>query len=487
MERILLSWIATTHDFIRSNGGASINPEGPNFEVHRHFWKYDRHLLLSQKSEQQVDPAMVVMQRGLSKQFPDHVIEPVFMGLEDIISVDEIRSKVEKLVLRHIDDDMDILVSTGTPSMMTAWYFVHFGLRLKTKLFQLRPKKYTKEKKRSEQIFETVEQSTVPSSIALRQTTMEEGSLSSPSFKLTPSIKPTYERARLVSQTDDATCLILGPTGTGKEHLARYIHDNSARKARPFIPVNCSALGSGDLLESRLFGYAADTFTGQKKGGRAGYVEDANGGTLFLDEIGDASEDFQQMLLRVLQEKEVTRVGASKPVSINVRVIAATHRDLLQLCEEGKFRWDLYYRLSLAELSLPSLRERGLTETRTLIDFFLESKRKKYGRNSKLKLSNDSRQILESYPFPGNIRELENLIEHLCIFSNETIEVSDLPSRILRDKGMSFRLDHAERLHIEAVYMYFEYNKKRTALALGVAPNTLKSKLAKYETTTDPM
>ena len=215
----------------------------------------------------------------------------------------------------------------------------------------------------------------------------------------------------------DATVLIAGETGTGKEVVARYLHYHSPRRAQPFVAVNCGAL-SESLAESELFGHEKGAFTGAAAR-HAGWFEAAEGGTLLLDEIGELSLSLQVKLLRVLQEREVTRVGSRRPIPVNVRVIAATHVDLAAAIRERRFREDLFYRLNVAALSLPPLRQRR-EDIPLLADHFLQQFARQLGRPP-LRLSEDSLAVLMEYAWPGNIRELENTLHNAVLLSHEPI------------------------------------------------------------------
>ncbi len=224
----------------------------------------------------------------------------------------------------------------------------------------------------------------------------------------------------------NSTILIQGESGTGKELIAKAIHHVSPRKDQPLIPVNCGAIPE-DLLESELFGHERGAFTGAAQK-RIGRFELANGGTLFLDEIGDMSPKLQVKMLRVLQEKVVEPVGGIKPVKVDVRVIAATHKDLEKEVAENRFREDLFYRLNVVPLYVPPLRER-CGDINLLINYFLDRSIKIHDR-AKLHVSREIHKILQEYAWPGNVRELENLIERLTILSEEEVHIDDLPPKI---------------------------------------------------------
>lgn len=241
-----------------------------------------------------------------------------------------------------------------------------------------------------------------------------------------PAMKEVYSLIETVAQYD-TTVLIYGETGTGKEVVARTIHERSHRSKMPFIPVSCSALSS-TLLESELFGHVRGAFTGAIKD-RMGRFEMANGGTIFLDEIGTLSHDIQMKLLRTIQERVIERVGSSELIHVNVRVISATNRVLTELITNGDFREDLYYRLKVFQINLPPLRERR-TDIPLLADYFIERFNKLYNR-SIIGLSPAAKDLLLRYIWPGNVRELENAIEHALVLSpGKIIESDSLPPEI---------------------------------------------------------
>lgn len=222
----------------------------------------------------------------------------------------------------------------------------------------------------------------------------------------------------------DSNLLIEGESGTGKEVLARFVHKNSSRKDKPFLVVNCASIPY-NLLESELFGYEEGAFTGAKKGGRPGYFEMANGGTLLLDEIGDMDIGLQSKILRVIQNKEIMKIGSNKIIPLDVRIIAATHKDLRALVAQGKFREDLYYRLEVIRIYIPPLRERK-EDIIYYIDNMLSKMRKKTRRD--VALGEDAMKILTNYDYPGNIRELENIIERAVVMDEDgIITKKDLP------------------------------------------------------------
>lgn len=253
-----------------------------------------------------------------------------------------------------------------------------------------------------------------------------------------PAMRKVLDLVARVAATD-ATLLLLGETGVGKDVLARHAHQLSPRHNGPFIKVDCGGIAE-TLIESEMFGYEPGAFTGALQKGRIGYFEQAKNGTVYLDEVGELSMPMQTRLLRVLQDGEFVRVGGSKPIKTNVRIIAATNRDLAQSVENGSFRRDLFYRLNVASVVLPPLRERR-DAIRPLVHIFLERFCKKYRK--RLTFVPAALDTLEHYSWPGNVRELQNLIHSLVITSKGTqISRRELPPQITGNKqGMTFSSD----------------------------------------------
>ena len=270
-----------------------------------------------------------------------------------------------------------------------------------------------------------------------------------------------------------STVLICGESGTGKELVAQALHECGARKQKPFIKLNCSALPEG-LLESELFGHVRGAFTGAIKD-KMGRFQKAHGGTIFLDEIGDISPALQIRLLRVLQEREIERVGDTTPIKIDVRVIAATHRNLQEKVRRGEFRQDLYYRLNVVRLEVPPLRNR-LEDLPLLVEHFLHKFSHKFNRTCS-SLSEDVLSALRNHSWPGNIRELEHLIEHACILSHSSIITSDdLPAEFFAVVGHRTETSHAQPSHatsdLQEALRRTQGNRTEAAKLLGISRRT---------------
>jgi two-component system response regulator AtoC len=292
----------------------------------------------------------------------------------------------------------------------------------------------------------------------------------------------TLARATL----SDSNVLITGESGTGKELVARAIHENSPRSKRPFIAVNCGALAEG-VLESELFGHIKGAFTGALADKR-GIFEEADGGTLFLDEIGDISPALQVKLLRALQEGEARPVGSSQTVKFDVRVLAATHRDLGTWVRDGKFREDLYYRLKVVSIEIPPLRER-MEDLPDLVNLFIARFSSRSGKNIS-HASPEAMVCLQNYAWPGNVRELEHAIEHAIAMSRTHVLFPEDFSAEIQRAGKtsgaqahvpnSSSLEDLERSHILKVLQQTGYNKSKTAELLGIDRATLYRKAQRY-------
>lgn len=290
------------------------------------------------------------------------------------------------------------------------------------------------------------------------------------------ALKKAVELAWKVAGTD-TNVLLLGETGTGKEVFAQAIHYESHRKTRSFIALNCSAFPK-DLLENELFGHAEGAYTGATKA-KKGYLEEAHEGTLFLDELGEMNIELQAKLLRVLETGEFYRVGESKARHVNVRFIAATNRDLLKESETGHFRSDLFYRLSVFTISLPSLRERK-DDIPLFVDHFVKQFALKTNKPAP-KVSKEFLKVLQNHPWKGNIRELKNVIERSVILSDGELDVSLLPPDFtLEDNSTLYSLADVEKRHIKKILAYTGGNKTQAAKLLGIGLTTLYQKIKDY-------
>ncbi|MCC7071965.1 MAG: sigma-54-dependent Fis family transcriptional regulator [Deltaproteobacteria bacterium] len=288
------------------------------------------------------------------------------------------------------------------------------------------------------------------------------------------------------------TVLVLGESGTGKELIARAVHMNSPRKGKPFVKVDCTTLPES-LMENELFGHEKGAFTGADRT-MPGKIEAAEGGTLFIDEIGELPLKLQGKLLRVLQDREFERVGGTKTLAADVRVVCATHRDLQAMVEAGAFREDLYYRIHVVALRMPALRDRGTSDLLRLIEHFVDKYGRRHGRPN-VRLADDATQRLLQHPYPGNIRELEHVIESAVVLCDggvisardlslprpRTVSSTTMPGAVVvGDPNLT--LDALEHEHIRLVLKALGNNQSEAARKLGIGRNTLARKLAGLNT-----
>lgn len=313
-------------------------------------------------------------------------------------------------------------------------------------------------------------------------------------------IKNTIKQAKMIAKTN-TTVLILGETGSGKELFAQSIHNFSSRSKGPFVAINCAAMPE-NLLESELFGYEEGAFTGAKKGGKPGIFELAHGGTIFLDEISEIPLSLQGRLLRVLQEREVLRIGGDYILNVNIRVITATNANLFNLMKEGKFRQDLYFRLNILDLRIPPIRERK-EDLSILVNEMIQKMNSKHNTSIE-NISENAMQLLLGYGWPGNVRELENFTEKMCVLSDKNIINEELVRRLLENySGYSFQekepienpdkitvnlgnLKDIENQVIMQANKLFKNDKNYLAEKLGISRTTLWKKLKELEKSDKP-
>lgn len=383
--------------------------------------------------------------------------------------------------LRKTGSEIPFLILTGQPSIETAIDAIRQGAsdyllkpvdlnHLRTKIFQLVENLRLKEENRN-----------------LRARISDAFNADRIIGNSAP-IRGVMQRVHQISGTD-VTVLIEGESGTGKELIANLIHESSPRKDRPFIRVNCGAL-TKTILESELFGTVKGAYTGADRD-RAGYFEAADGGTLFLDEIGEMDLESQVRLLRVLEEKEVIRLGSTRPIKVDVRVVSATNRNLIREVENGKFREDLYYRLAVIRLELPALRERS-DDLPLLFNHFLVEFNEKYGKSVRT-ASDDVMNFFMNYHWPGNIRQFRNALEAMVVLAqDDTLQITDLPGDLLSIGGKTeeklsdsivpgVSLEKYEHAIIKKNLNFTGGNREKTARLLGISERTMYRKLKEFD------
>ena len=472
MARILISWMALENDFTK--GKLPVNATGPNSSVHKHSFNYDYHLLLTSSKNAADDTKYQHLVSFLRNTYKQNRIIEMAMGINDVIDIKEISAKVNTLLLEHSGDEMEIFISPGTPTMQVAWYFAHQSLGLNTKLFQLRKTEHNKTGE-PQKLWIDLEKSSYTSAIIIKQHALDNVAPNK-EVKISESLKNAYQRATRIASYDHIKVLITGETGTGKELLAKYIHENSPRRKKRFEAINCSALND-QLLESRLFGYVKGAFTGAIKD-MPGLFHELDGGTIFMDEIGDITSNMQQALLRVVQSGEILRVGSRKSEQVDVRIISATNKNLAEMCHNHSFRDDLYYRLSVAEIKLPSLSLYKAKEKEEMFEFLWDKCKKRFNKKEP-RLTAEIRKRILGYSFPGNIREMENMIDGIMAESEDVVKEEHLSGRIIQPRvDHSLKLADVERLHIKKVYEMCNGNAREAQRILGIkSANTLKAKI----------
>ena len=376
-------------------------------------------------------------------------------------------------LVRHVSenfDDIGIIMVTGYPSIEEAVEAIKRGAE------EFLAKPFT-----DEELLSTVQK--VCDKLAVKrnaQAAIESNHASGIVGQSTPMKSVFKLIAKAATMT--ANVLISGESGTGKELVARAIHYGSAHSSAPFVPVNCTAIPES-LLESELFGHEKGAFTGANVS-RAGFFQIADGGTVFLDEIGDASLSLQAKLLRVIQNKEIIKVGSSRVIKVNARIVAATNKNLKVLVGKNAFREDLYYRINVIDIPVPSLRERG-GDVPLLIRHFVANFCPEMGRQP-MTFSDRALKALANYTWPGNVRELENLIQKLAVtVDKDIVDIADLPGpmrfSINQAKGLNRSLAQVEGEHITHVLANVGGNKTQAAKVLKVDRKTLREKLKKLE------
>ena len=383
--------------------------------------------------------------------------------------------------IRKRSKEIPVLILTGQPSIETAIEAIRAG----ADDYLLKPVDLNHLGKKVQALLEGARLRTENRN--LRRRLAEEFRASSIAGNA-PALREVLDRCAQVAPTD-VTVLIEGESGTGKELIANLLHENSPRRDRPFVKVNCGAL-TKTLLESELFGAVRGAYTGADQS-REGYFESASGGTIFLDEIGEMDLESQVRLLRVLEEREVVRIGSTRAIPIDIRVLAATNKSLMEEVEQGRFREDLYYRLAVIRLSLPPLRERR-EDIPLLFNHFVTRLNDRYGK-SVTGLAPELLHFFQGYHWPGNVREFRNVLEGMVVLAREDIlEKKDLPPELREGRppqverrlldsiipGVSF--NEYERAIISRNLEMNGGNREKTASVLGISERTLYRKIKDY-------
>jgi DNA-binding NtrC family response regulator len=404
--------------------------------------------------------------RAMGEEKFDILVSDIYLGDESGLQLLE--------QMKTINSDAEVVIMTAHGSMETAAHAVHNGA------FDYISKPFVIDDmlgilRRIEEKFRLVDDSTVGAELAetLPNTEM---------IGATPKMVDIYKKVAKIARTESPV-LVVGDSGSGKELVARAVHAHSDRSKAPFIVVNCGAL-TETLLESELFGHERGSFTGATSS-RKGLLESASGGTVFLDEISETSLSFQVKLLRVIQEREIRRIGSNEIVQVNIRLIAATNRDLREMVRTSRFREDLFHRLNVFTVALPALKERP-QDIPLLASYFIKMFTEKHGKT--VRLSADAVEAMKRYSWPGNVRELKNMLERAITFNDTgVIQADELDFAEPEDEGTvradnaaadgpNGSLDQMEKEHIIKVLRETGGNKKRAAEILGIERRTLYNK-----------
>jgi len=395
----------------------------------------------------------------------------------DLVLLDIVMPKINGIellkTLKKIDNNLLVIMITGYPQIETAVKAIKQGAYdYIAKPFSLDEIRFAV--KRAFDYNNTLQEN-----LQLKKE-LQKGYRSSELIGSSPNMLEIYRAIENVKRTD-CTVLIEGESGTGKEVLARTIHNYSERSDKPFIVINCGALPE-TLLESELFGHEKGAFTGAVRY-KKGLFEAANEGTIFLDEVGETSPAMQVKLLRILDEKISRRIGSTKDIKLDIRLIAATNKNLLNEVKKKNFREDLYYRINIILIRMPSLRERK-QDIPILLKHFLRMYNVKYSKEI-TGFSKEAMELLKMYDYPGNVRELENIVEGVVILSEDKIMQKDVLPEIIKNQFAvttenNFELGQAEKKHIIRILEFVNYQKTKAANLLGIDRKTLYQKIKKY-------
>lgn len=382
-------------------------------------------------------------------------------------------------IFRRDDPDVGVIILTGKADLELAVEAIHRG----AENFLAKPVKPSHLAAIAERTHEKVSlrrQNRVLTGRKTHQRTIDPWSEST-------AMRPILAQLDMISRTDSSV-LIQGETGTGKGWLVQKMHEESKRARQPFVEINCGGL-TATFLDSELFGHEKGAFT-DAKAQKRGLFEIADGGTIFLDEIGELAPDLQPKLLKVLETKKFRRLGGTREITIDVRLVAATNRDLAREVRTGGFREDLYYRLAVFPIHLPPLRERSSRDITTLCYFLLEGLAERFGRNERAHISEKALELLCRHPWPGNIRELRNVLERCLLNTGSEMEIrpEHLPSEIIaravpagrgEDYEPTLTLEEVERRHIARVLKHCEGNRARAAAVLGISRRAIYDKITR--------
>ena len=471
--KIAISWFGFNEDFITKGQMFQYNPAGFTGTIHSDIIKpyaIDKHVILcSTDSSGTISDELSKKKKSLSgnikESFPNHQVELRDIGIDknDLQNFPVIEALLRSFLTSFdATDDLHVIAGTGPTAVGMAWSTLSLSMEQTFRLYVLKRREYTPGGKL-----------TILNEIKPFVSKFLDNKLKESHFNIDlPAgiyedeiVKNEYKRAKDIAAAVDINVLLLGETGCGKDKMAEFIISNSPLDQAKYRAINCASL-SDELLYSELFGHVKGAFTGADKD-RKGLFEECNGGTLFLDEIGDISPFMQQSLLRAIENGEIKRAGDNEvKKGVRVRIIAATNNELYQNCRAGKFRWDLYYRLCTMEIELEPYRNRTALQRKKAIEHYVRLAEHKWGR--KITFGKDAVEIMRTYSFPGNFREIYNTMNGIYALGKQNITNKDLPRRFVELEAIiDEKYDSALRKHCCNIYKKYDNNLALTCKALG--------------------
>jgi len=489
MGKVLISWIATNHDFMKKNlDGEQLltdtlfNEDGPHFNLYKDFGNdFDIHYLLSQhKENENHDNRLKKFAGVLSDRYKKRVVL-MFMDIDDIFSVGTIKGKVEELIKYKLEDvEVEVFMNPGTPAMQIAWYLLgsEMANRKTLSFFRRREKRFIQDGVLPPKELVKFDVSKYPLVTNVRDN-YKYGTVKKVKEPfITESIENVYKLANSLASNNSTTVLIEGESGTGKRHLANYIHNKSNRKHQSFVVINCIEF-TEDQLEKKLLGYIKEAFLGANKDTKSVF-EQSRGGTVVINEVEVLTARLQSILLRIIEEKELYPIGSDRRTVLDIRIIVTSSKNLWQLCNEGKFRRDLYYSITIAELKILPFRGYKQKERKKWIQFFLETSYTKLDKRYLENLSKEVWNFLLGYSFSGNLREVQNVIETFYVFCENEVTLSDIPQWMLRDNSAkSLKLDSIVKEHVKRVVVFCDGNFSEASKILDIDRATVRKYMNK--------
>lgn len=474
MGKALISWIAANNDFEKNSW--RVNEKGPTANFYAKYYKgrgYDRHILLvSDQSDSLLERKGVELRSFLEKTRICPEVSLRNFSIQNPSLLHDVWVVLEPFINTLKDEKLEVIASSGTPAMFAAWTFLAAKYPQRITLLQMMDPRFSTDTEFGDLVPFVISDLPISILYGIKEQTLVARAIDFESFQ-----EEALKRAKEIGQSNVKSILISGENGSGKTHIAKTIHDYSSRKDKLFKIIHSSAF-TDELFLSELFGHEKGAFTGAGEA-KDGAFKVCDKGTIFLDEIGDLSPFCQLSLLRAIENGEFYRVGGShkEPTNVDVRVIAATNRNLLDMCEKGTFRWDLYYRLTVAEIQTKSINAFRNERKREMIQYFIEEEYENYKdvRQRPVTLSEEVWKALDAHAFPGNIREMKNVVQQFYTFPHADIIKSEhLPKRISTHASNNPEdLDSVISQHLHAMYKkYGSYQELHRITKWSV--NTIK-------------